>query len=187
MTATGDRRNDERLVDGALHEAAVEHRARVRVEAARERGIARAGHDETRVRPGCGRCLLRRTCRCARCQDRGDCRDRADHAAVTRPERAARAGLLILPTPFGSSPAPAARGGSSTDSSRHPRPGGGSLPSAGLPSRPVPVTFTRSFQCGQGVITPILPAIYRSSREDQMTCFRSITCNRFRRSASMAP
>src|SRR6185312_924672 len=31
-------------------------------------------------------------------------------AAVTRPERAARAGLLILPTPFGSSPAPAARG-----------------------------------------------------------------------------
>src|SRR6476619_463916 len=46
-------------------------------------------------------------------------------AAVTRPERAARAGLLILPTPFGSSPAPAARGGSFTDSSRHPRPGGG--------------------------------------------------------------
>src|SRR6478609_5114985 len=46
--------------------------------------------------------------------------------AVTRPERAARAGLLILPTPFGSSPAPAARGGSSTDSSRHPRPSTGS-------------------------------------------------------------
>src|SRR4051812_21107845 len=41
-------------------------------------------------------------------------------AAVARPERAARAGLFILPTPFGSSPAPAARGGSSTDSSRHP-------------------------------------------------------------------
>src|SRR5690349_3485074 len=43
-------------------------------------------------------------------------------AAVARPERAARAGLLILPTPFGSSPAPVARDGSSTDSSRHPRP-----------------------------------------------------------------
>src|SRR6476469_9709047 len=41
-------------------------------------------------------------------------------AAVTRPERAERAGLLILPTPFGSSPAPVARGGSFTDSSRHP-------------------------------------------------------------------
>jgi len=31
------------------------------------------------VRSGCRRCLLRWTCRRAWCQDRGDCRDRADH------------------------------------------------------------------------------------------------------------
>src|SRR4051794_33834061 len=56
-------------------------------------------------------------------------------AAVTRPERAARAGLFILPTPFGSSPAPVARDGGSTDPTRYPRPISGPLRFHELPMR----------------------------------------------------
>src|SRR3954451_3914415 len=41
---------------------------------------------------------------------------------VESPERAARVGLLMLPSPFGSFPAPVARRHSSTDSSRYSRP-----------------------------------------------------------------
>src|SRR3954452_18045232 len=57
--------------------------------------------------------------------------------AVARPERAARAGLLILPTPFGSSPAPVARRESSTDSSRYSRPSTRSPALHGLSLSPV--------------------------------------------------
>ena len=100
VTSTGDGRHDERLVHGALHEAAVQHRAGIRVEAARERRITRAGHDETRMCPG-----RRPACFTGRADAPG-ARIAATTAtaptthAVTRPERVARAGLLILLPPL---------------------------------------------------------------------------------------
>ena len=60
VTAAGDRADDQRLVEGAAHEAAARQARRgVRVEVADEGGIARARHDEARVpgevgRAGCG-------------------------------------------------------------------------------------------------------------------------------------
>ena len=120
VTALGDNRDRERLVDRALHDLAVVHGPvyglKLRVNA--------ASPEPTMTTHGCAP-AAGAAC-CAGRADAPGARIAATAAtapttaAVTRPERAARAGLFILPTPFGSSPAPAARGGSSTDSSRHP-------------------------------------------------------------------
>ena len=158
LASTGDGRDDERLVHGALHEAAVQHRARIRVEAARERGITRARHDETRVRPGCRLGLLCRPCRCTRCQDRGDHRDRTDDACGHQTGARGASWTPHSPTPFGSS--------------QHRRlrwihrfragtrdPAVGRFSFHGTPTSPTPVTFTRSFQCGQGLFPVLWPRL----------------------------
>ncbi len=145
VASTSDRGNDERLVDRALHDVAVEGRARVRVERMRERRIARTRHDEALVCGGIRGGARRRPRGCTWHEARGHDRDCADDACNHQTARCT-SWTSHSPTPFGSSPGtrPLLTIPPRQPASLHPRPDYGPRHSAHDS-----VTFTRSFHRGQ--------------------------------------
>ena len=153
VAATGDRRDDERLVDRALHEAAV--RAAEPVYGLKLR--MNAGSPEpVMTRHACARRPALPAARASplRLVPGSRQRPRPRRRRMRSPDRSAWRELdssFSLP-PLVALQTPAAARWMRTAPSRRPRPGGGSLSYCGpLTSRPASVTFTRSFQRGQGL------------------------------------